>query len=559
MVPENADGLRLEATATESHSAPSSPVEQRRPFPLAPARSSVLPLSQRPKSVLLNNSTNYTDVMLSTDQTARPVVHSSEASVGYSSVQPDLSGRGHTSDLGKRPTLATVSEDWQTSESTYDVPPPPVPARTYNTKGEMAAAAAVAPTVLVTTNMADIQQSNAFGGDNTFGNSFGLNLSQTDATLSGFDQIDHFSSREDLNIFDGKVFDGTGVGSNPFGVTGDPFNAHDPFELIGKLNDPFDPFNIGVTGWDNPAALYDRPPQYNQLETVNDDFKHDDVHHNISSPVLSLDLMHNGLALSPPSTKPIEDNDCTGESYEDVADFIRVAQQRDASLLTEASFNPVASVFQIPTHDGNASPQETYDFPAALDRHPSREMLNDASQLEEESANPVISCEKGPHESLKEDVVESNGFHSQTLQQSELSQLPQPPTRQPDHPAYQLDQVPIPPLRYPDHLPPLPSKGPCDQNPPLPAPRSTTCASTQRLEPTLKPKTNGQTSPNPIEQGFEKGATPCLSPSRPKSREDTIVELCALGYSRSDVVRAMSISSNDYHLAKKILQEFGHR
>ena len=37
------------------------------------------------------------------------------------------------------------------------------------------------------------------------------------------------------------------------------------------------------------------------------------------------------------------------------------------------------------------------------------------------------------------------------------------------------------------------------------------------------------------------------------------MDLVTLGYSRSDVVRALSIARNDFHIAKGILMEFGGR
>lgn len=536
-VQENAEVVsRQEAIVTESRSAPSSPVEQHRPFPLAPVpvtKSSALPPSQRPKSVFIHNSASYTDVLFSTDQAARPVVHSSEASVGYSSVQLDPTGKGYTAaDLGKRhaATLATVSEDWQTPESNYDVPPPPVPARTYNTKADIAAAAAamasvsVPPPILMMTNLPGVQP---FGGGSAFSDVFDLSFDQTDAAEGGFEQTSHFSGKEG----NGKGTHANGTGEqNP----GDPFNANDPFEQMGRPNDPFDPFKTSVPKWDDPASFYDHPPPSSHMRTVDNDPKWNDICQTSSSPLPSLGSAHNGLSSSPPSAKPIEDNDCTGESYEDVANFMKKAQERDAALSSEAIFVPVASsVFQVPTVEESlatpASPQETYDFPAALVRHQSWEMLNNAPAYEEECVASDVLSGKGSFETLQDQklVFEGNGFRPHMLQQSEPSQLPLPPPRQPDHPTNLVDQMPIPLVRYPDQLPPLPSKGPYDQCPPLPAPRSNAGSS--------------------------------LSPARPRSREETIVELCAIGYSRNDVVRAMAIASNDYHLAKKILQEFGHR
>lgn len=532
---ENAEGAsRQETTVTESRSAPSSPVEQHRPFPLAPAiKSSALLPSQRPKSVFIHNNANYSDVLFTTEQAVRPVVHSSEASVGYSSVQLDPAGKG---DLGKRQaaTLVTFSEDWQTPESNYDVPPPPVPARTYNTKADIAAAAtamatvAVPPPILMMTILPGAQHSNPFGGGNAFSNVF---VDQPDPEASGFEQMIHFSGRE-----------GNGKGAsanctreqNPFSPTGDPFNAKDPFEQMGKPNYAFDPFNTGVPNWDDPASFYDRPPPSSHMSSIDNDPKWGNICQS-SSPLTSLASTHNGLSLSPPSAKPIEDSDCTGESYEDVANFIKEAQERDASLSNEAIFVPAASVFRVPTVEEvhlttSVSPQETYDFPAALIRHPSWEVLNNAPAHEEECVAPALLSGRGSFESLQDQkhVFEGNGFRSHVLQQSEPSQqLQLPHPRQPDHPTNLVDHTPIPPVRYPDQLPALPSKGPYDQNPPVPAPRNNSGS--------------------------------LVSPVRPKSREETIVELCALGYTRNDVVRAMAIASNDCNLAKKILQEFGHR
>ena len=548
MVQESAEGTT--SITAESHSAPSSPVEQRRPlpFPVAPTRSSaVITQSQRPKSVFVHNNTpSYADVVVSTDQSSRSVIHSSEASVGYSMVQPDpTTGRGHVTDLGKRHaamTLAAVSEDWQTSESTYDVPPPPVPARTYNTKGE------IAPLPLVT----DMQQANSFDGG---GNPFALKTDPTDGT-SGFDQTDHFSGKDGFDMLDGKrtgLSGSTDELNNVLGATVDPFNVHDPFELMGGPNYPFDPFKTSVSGWDDPSALYDRPPPFNQCG----DPKQDNSHLNVLSPLPSLDFMLNGQEMSSPPTKSVDDNDCTGESYEDVADFMREAQQRDAALLKESIFAPASVVFQVPptleAGDANtpASPQEVYDFPAALVRHQSWEVLNNDPQLEEESATSVKLSEKGSPEGFPDQShMQAVEGRSQTPQHVETSQL-QLPARPPDFPSNQFDQAPIPPTRYPDHLPPLPSKGPYDQTPPLPAHRGTCSPSALRQDISVKPKANGQPPPTQIEKVNSLG--------RPRGREDTIVELCALGYSRNDVVRAMAIASNDCLLAKKILQEFGHR
>ena len=75
--------------------------------------------------------------------------------------------------------------------------------------------------------------------------------------------------------------------------------------------------------------------------------------------------------------------------------------------------------------------------------------------------------------------------------------------------------------------------------------------------PPRKKATNGSTSPpnnssprSTLERARGGGNT---------TREDIIIDLCSLGYSRSDIVRALAVAGNDYQLAKLILKEFGTR
>ena len=65
----------------------------------------------------------------------------------------------------------------------------------------------------------------------------------------------------------------------------------------------------------------------------------------------------------------------------------------------------------------------------------------------------------------------------------------------------------------------------------------------------------GSSPPEPV-----RGAPPSSSASSaPRGREECIMDLVGLGYSRSDVVRALSVARNDFNIAKSILKEFGGR
>ena len=114
--------------------------------------------------------------------------------------------------------------------------------------------------------------------------------------------------------------------------------------------------------------------------------------------------------------------------------------------------------------------------------------------------------------------------------------------------THQHSQKKAPPMHHTINDPPLlPQRPPqqeasrVDKNPPIP-PR--------------KKATNGSTSP-------PTNSSPRSTLERPRggdtTREDTVIDLCSLGYRRSDVVRAIAVSRNDYQLAKSILQTFGTR
>ena len=93
-------------------------------------------------------------------------------------------------------------------------------------------------------------------------------------------------------------------------------------------------------------------------------------------------------------------------------------------------------------------------------------------------------------------------------------------------------------------------------DPPLPRRNNPARANGQNMEPPLPPRnpTRVTTSPSP-----STGVTHTPPPQRLHQREQMILELVKLGYSRSEVVKALAIAQNSTELAKKILESFGSR
>lgn len=127
--------------------------------------------------------------------------------------------------------------------------------------------------------------------------------------------------------------------------------------------------------------------------------------------------------------------------------------------------------------------------------------------------------------------------------------------------------MPLPPLPTSSPSPPLPQRTPTCQPPP------STHDSLTNSYPPLPPRNpranGGGSSPIPGQHSPPESARSQQLPSSstsssslnpvPRGREDCIMDLVALGYSRSDVVRALSVARNDFNIAKSILMEFGGR
>ena len=132
--------------------------------------------------------------------------------------------------------------------------------------------------------------------------------------------------------------------------------------------------------------------------------------------------------------------------------------------------------------------------------------------------------------------------------------------------------MPLPPIPSSSPTPPVPQRntaGNTAHPPPAATPSSAPTPSQEggalvNSYPPLPPRNpranGGGTSPVPQQQNSppEPARSPPTSTvSRGQGREDSIMDLVTLGYSRSAVVRALSIARNDFNIAKSILMEFG--
>ena len=121
--------------------------------------------------------------------------------------------------------------------------------------------------------------------------------------------------------------------------------------------------------------------------------------------------------------------------------------------------------------------------------------------------------------------------------------------------------MPLPPLPT-STSPPVPQRTPA-VTPAPPPPGEPLSSSYPPLPPRNNSRANGGgSSPVPPQQStpepVARGAPPSSSAAtRAQCRENSIMDLVTLGYSRSEVVRALSIARNDFNIAKGILMEFG--
>ena len=401
---------------------------------------------------------------------------------------------------------------------------------------------------------------------------------------------------------------------------GEPSNSqHDnrlanPFVDTGKPTDPFseDPFASSAEEWNDPAAFYDRPPPPRPLPAAVSNIPPAAVHPGASRTNDSSNVhAEEKEAKEPSQEEVVEDNsaDFTGSAYEDATEFLiaarRATLQRKAEERHQTNqsdlFAPAAEVYHgedreqkgmddvsaqydVPTGDFDHAPSDgkqqdvdeagsSYEYPSALSLYPSRKDGIETGSQEEPALHVMNYSKSSP--ALVRNVGAVDSRHSS----SRHMPLPPLPTNHPPGrvPAWSQSDNPPPPL--PARPPSIKSRdgrgsggGNQTQHPPPLPPMNISRTGRQQqhagtptpvhedhppLPPTLPPrkKPNGShPSPPPAPD-----SPPTAIRGVSTAREDGIMELVSLGYSRSDVVRAMAISKNDSQLALLILKEFGGR
>ena len=230
--------------------------------------------------------------------------------------------------------------------------------------------------------------------------------------------------------------------------------------------------------------------------------------------------------------------------------------------------------------DADDTGGSSYEYPSALSMYPpARRDGTETGSQEEPTLHMMNYTSKSSSPGLTRHTSATDPRHASSSRQD--MPLPPLPTN-PSHAQAQSDQPPPPPLparppsmkqlrdgsivrsgssggrnqtqQHPPPLPPMniPRKG----GPPQQHAGSTPSSTPEEfppLPPRKKPNGNHPSPPpNP-------DSPPTAIRSAANAREDGIMELVVLGYSRSDVVRAMAISKNDSQLALLILKEFGGR
>lgn len=345
--------------------------------------------------------------------------------------------------------------------------------------------------------------------------------------------------------------------------------GNDPFP-----SDPFtsDPFSNDAMQWDDSSAFYDRPPPPRPYIPGQ----------SVPSP--------NESALVKTKEK-LDDTEIASfsvdsQSYEDTLEFLKNCQlkhrAKDNQLLVnrspspqkypesknQATFAPVSQGFLAsdkhakenasvppvkPTHvDTNAARQSptgktigAYEYPVALDKFPSKKSEDDrAPAVDEPPLHFLNYTSKGQPSGVTRHESLSRSRRGMPLppvpdlkEQAPQNLVPaNPPISPPPLPARPREtngpsatQRPaLPPYNYPGGN----KKPRSEDQPPLPP---------RRKEPS--PNSNGGGSTSEI----------------PPEKNAAVFELLALGYTQSEIDRALLVSNNNLALAKLILKEFGGR
>lgn len=336
--------------------------------------------------------------------------------------------------------------------------------------------------------------------------------------------------------------------ADPFLSNEDPF-ANNPFD-----NDPF--ADDIANEWRDNTVFYDHPPPPRPYTAGMEVPKA----HIPEPAAVADDYKSDG-----------ETADCTDESaYQDTKDFLEGVQakhrgeefQIPALVQNEnPHFTPAADLFvpelkdsepsqsvsePVPKHSPTFSKQASsaYEYPAILDKHPKKP---EDSKISDEP--PLHTLTYSKHAPTPSD----NLTRSESLKTSGRRGMPLPPL--PDN----QDQPPStitahPDLSSPPPLPARPVAGPSGyQAPSLPPFNHPWGNKKQRSEetpsnPPLPPRRKEQA---PVFNGGNE-------PPKPEANS-SVTELLALGYTLSEIERALLISKNDLTLAKLILKEFGGR
>ncbi len=337
-----------------------------------------------------------------------------------------------------------------------------------------------------------------------------------------------------------------------------PFEVEDPF-----ANNPFDndPFADNADEWQDSTAFYDRPPPPRPYTA--------------------------GMEVPKPATpepKIVPDNllgetaDCTDESaYQDTKDFLKgmQAKHRGEELQVtpqthedDAIFVPLSDVFMpelntseppppVPEPETKQSPTAkltgAYEYPCVLDRYPKKP---DESQPHDEPLLHTMTYSK-PVPGVSGGLTRHESLRGSGRRGVPLPPLPPLPDKEQPPPPVATG-LPAG-LSSPPPLPARPAIGtPGYQAPALPPfnhpwGNKKARSEEQQPNPPLPPR---RKEPAPSYNGGTEA--PLIADTAPE-KPSAVTELLALGYTLSEIERALLIANNELTLAKLILKEFGGR
>lgn len=211
---------------------------------------------------------------------------------------------------------------------------------------------------------------------------------------------------------------------------------------------------------------------------------------------------------------------------------------------------------------------EGYQFPTELDQHPVGNQSPEYVNTERESDEINIPTHSGTYDEPPLGILTFVPKAKPRENKSDTSANTQQQYYNPnvttalDRPQL-LD--PVPRMRMntsPTHLSNFhPSNPPKRHEPPLPPRNPLRTNSTNNdhtNEPPLPPRNPTRVSSSPV-PGAQPSVVHTPPTQRVHSKEQTILDLVRLGYSRSEVVKALAVAGNSVELAKKILESFGSK